>query len=242
MGLFSRREKKSDAEMQAEAEAKAVSDAELERNRLEDIRERAKDKAEQDRLDREAARTRRQEHDKTYRETRQSEAVSKAREKARSDAATVGMAPGTKAVMKVVSAVRRLSPSPTPATTTEEVRTTPTGTIKIVKHYPAGGGGGSRSIPAFQMPGAQRRASPPARRTRTILVNKGGGVYEERHVPVGPQPAAQPAKRAQAGFSIPAFSGAGGVSSPLLTGGGMGMGGGKGKRAKTGIPFLDQVA
>ena len=238
------RRKETEEEKRVRSEAQNVTAAETERLRLEKIRSDEAYKVEKAAADQEAAASRLRKHDEKVREVREAEAVKKAEARGREEAATAGMAPGVRFIRKAANVAGRLGGGgPTPAKT---VRTEETvGGKKIVTevHYaPRAGGGGRRVIPAFEMGGNFTRRAPAraAPKTRTILVDKGGGVYEEREVPV-PGAAAQPARpRAPAGYTFPGLEGNAGLgnvgTSPALR---VAAPAKPKKKGATGIPFLD---
>lgn len=216
--LFKRGE--TDAEKRARAEARSVSAAELERERLEDIKKDEQSRVAREIADRQAARDRREKYDARVREVRESEALKKAEVRAKADAESAGRTPGARIIhgaARVVGAAQKIaSGRPQPSSTV--VRTEETvGGKKVVteRHYAPPAPGGGLFIPAFSMAGTRQRRTVPIR----------GGA------------AAKPAPKRAAGYSFPALAGLGNVGvAPGLRAPGAAP---AKKRGKTGIPFLD---
>lgn len=245
MGLFSRKEK--DPEVEA---AKRKADADIAAVRKQERIDREQHRVERAKTETEAKAARREEHENAYDRARHAAAVAAGEAKAKEDAATVGMAPGTKFLRRAAGAVQKLSgPGAAPARTVRTTEVVGGKTITTETHYPGGRPGGRRVIPAFEVGGLgggfggfSRRPQPqPKPKTRTVLVETSPGVYTRQQVP---QPGPAPAARAAAPRPVvPGLArGAGLDQFRVGTSPGLRVGASPGakKKGKTGIPFLDQ--
>ena len=232
MGLFHR---DRDPEVEAAKEAAKTAVAEgTKQVRVQEIEAQANLKVEEARREANAKIERRVAYGQRYDQARMAAAEAKGAAAGASDAAKVGRTPGMRLLHGAANVVQKLSgPPPSPARVVRTEETVGGKRIITETRYPGGGGGGRRVIPAFQAPGARPRRAPQRPAGRTVLVEKSPGVYERVHVPA-PAPAQRPR---QAGVAFPAFSTAGLGSAPAL--GGFGVGGGKAKKGRTGIPFID---